>query len=121
MGRFTIRQVKTGIKFDLKAANGQTVLSSEVYTGLDACRKGMESVRKVAPTAPVEDRTEETAAPVPHPKFELYRDKSGLYRFRLKSRNGKVIGVSDTYRTKAGALEGIESVKINASGEIENA
>ena len=118
MGRFTIRQVKTGIKFDLKAANGQAILSSEVYTALDACRKGIESVRKVAPFAPVEDRTEEPFAPMPHPKFELYRDKSGLYRFRLKSRNGKVIGFSDAYRTKAGALEGIESVKVNASDGI---
>ena len=117
MEKFQIRQVKSGVKFDLKAANGQTVLTSEVYTAPDACRKGMDSVRKVAPTAPVEDQTEVPALPKPHPKFELYRDRQGLFRFRLKSRNGKVIGISDAYRTKAGALEGIESVKLNAANE----
>ena len=61
MEKFQIRQVKAGVKFDLKAANGQTVLTSEVYTAPDACRKGMDSVRKVAPTAPVEEGLQEDA------------------------------------------------------------
>jgi len=115
MDRFVIRQVASGVKFDLKAANGQRILTSEVYTSAEACRKGIESVRKVAPTAPVEDRTEEAPEVKPHPKFELYEDRSGQFRFRLKSRNGKVIGISDGYRTRAGALSGIESVKVNAA------
>lgn len=115
MDRFQIRQVTSGIKFDLKAANGQTILTSESYSALEACRKGIESIRKTAPTAPVEDRTEDPCIPKSHPKFELYRDRQGLYRFRLKSRNGKVIGSSDAYRTRAGALDGIESVRINAA------
>lgn len=118
MSRFVIRAVNTGVKFDLRAANGQTVLTSEVYKTEAACRKGIASVRKNAPAAGVEDRTEETSRSLPHPKFEVYRDKAGQYRFRLKARNGAVIAVSEGYSSKAGCLGGIESVKKNA-GEDE--
>ncbi|NEA35528.1 YegP family protein [Streptomyces sp. SID13031] len=48
-------------------------------------------------------------------KFELYEDKSGEYRFRLKAGNGEVIATgSESYKTKAAALNGIESIKKNA-------
>ncbi len=48
-------------------------------------------------------------------KFELYEDKSGGFRFRLKAANGEVIATSsESYQTKAGALNGIESIKNNA-------
>ncbi|VXB39136.1 YegP family protein [Aeromicrobium sp. 9AM] len=49
-------------------------------------------------------------------KFELYRDKSGEYRFRLKASNGQTIAVSEGYSSKSSALNGIESVKNNAPG-----
>ena len=49
-------------------------------------------------------------------KFELYEDKSGGFRFRLKSGNGEVIATSsESYESKAGALNGIESIKRNAA------
>ncbi len=48
-------------------------------------------------------------------KFELYTDKKGEYRFRLKAGNGEVIAVSEGYTTKASALNGIESVRKNAA------
>lgn len=47
-------------------------------------------------------------------KFELYKDRSGGFRFRLKAGNGEIIAVSESYKTKAGATTGIESVKTNA-------
>jgi uncharacterized protein YegP (UPF0339 family) len=48
-------------------------------------------------------------------KFELYKDKSGEFRFRLKAGNGEVIATSsESYETKAGALNGIDSIKRNA-------
>jgi uncharacterized protein len=47
-------------------------------------------------------------------KFELYSDKSGKYRFRLKASNGQIIAASEAYETKASARNGIESVKSNA-------
>ena len=47
-------------------------------------------------------------------KFELYKDTSGHYRFRLKAGNGEIIAVSEPYNSKASAENGIESVKNNA-------
>jgi uncharacterized protein YegP (UPF0339 family) len=48
-------------------------------------------------------------------KFELYKDKQGQYRFRLKSGNGQVIAVGEAYESKASALNGIDSVRRNAN------
>ncbi len=115
MGKFVIRRVKSGIKFDLFAANGQSILTSEVYTTEAACRKGIESIRKNAPAAKLENQTEEGFRVLTNPKFQLYQDKAGFYRFRLKARNGSIIGVSELYTGKAGALAGVESVRKNAA------
>ena len=118
MSRFVIRTLASGVKFDLRAANGQTIASSEVYATLAACRNGMESVRKNGPTAPVEDQTLPDGKALPNPKFELYQDKAGRYRFRLKAKNGRIIAVSEGYATKAACENGIESVRTNA-GDAE--
>lgn len=115
MSKFVIRTVNSGIKFDLKATNGQVILASEVYTTEAACRKGIESIMKNAPAANVENQTEEGYETLTHPKFEMYQDKAGEFRFRLKARNGEIIGVSEGYTAKAGCLNGIESVKKNAA------
>ena len=114
MSKFVIRTVNSGVKFDLKAGNGQTILTSEVYTAEAACRKGIESVAKNAPIANVENQTEEGWETLTHPKFEMYEDKAGEFRFRLKARNGEIIAVSEGYTAKAGCINGIESVKKNA-------
>lgn len=114
MGTFVMRTVPSGVKFDLYAANGQTILTSEVYHTATACRKGIESVRKNAPKANIEDQTGVASRALPHPKFELYTDKSGAFRFRLKARNGQIIAVSEPYSTKAVCRGGIESVQANA-------
>lgn len=47
-------------------------------------------------------------------KFELYNDKAGKYRFRLKAANGQVIAVGEAYESKSSALNGIDSIKRNA-------
>lgn len=115
MGKFVIRTVNSGIKFDLKATNGQVIATSEVYTTAAACKGGIESVKKNAPIANVEDQTVENFETVTHPKFEMYTDKAGQFRFRLKARNGEIIAVSEDYTTKASCENGIESVKKNAA------
>ena len=114
MGKFVIRNVNTGIKFDLKATNGQVIATSEVYNAKASCIKGIESVKKNAPIANVENQTVENYETVTHPKFEMYQDKAGEYRFRLKARNGEIIATSEGYTTKAACENGIESVKKNA-------
>ncbi len=48
-------------------------------------------------------------------KFELYKDKAGEYRFRLKAANGETIATSEGYASKSGAKNGIASVQKNAS------
>ncbi len=114
MGKFVIRNTNTGVKFDLKAGNGEVIATSEVYTTEDACRNGIASVQKNAPVANVEDQTVEGYAQEKHPKFEMYEDKGGEYRFRLKATNGQVIATSEGYKAKASCINGIESVKKNA-------
>jgi len=114
MGKFVVRTVPSGIKFDLKATNGQIIATSEVYEAKASCLNGIESVKKNAPISNVEDQTVENFEAITHPKFELYQDKAGEYRFRLKARNGEIIAVSEGYTTKANCENGIESVKKNA-------
>ena len=120
MSKFVIREVKSGIKFDLKATNGQVIATSEVYESKTACENGIESVRKNAPIANLEDQTVADFETVTNPKFELYRDKADQFRFRLKARNGQIIAVSEDYTTKAACENGIESVRKNAPiAEVE--
>lgn len=118
MSKFVIRRVPSGLKFDLHAANGQSILTSEVYTTLHACRKGVESVRRNAPVARLEDQTQPGWKELTNPKFQVYRDKAGAWRFRLRGRNGQIIGISEPYTAWAGCLGGIESVRKNAPEAI---
>ena len=114
MGKFVIRKTNTGVKFDLKATNGEVIATSEVYASEASCKKGIASVIKNAPVAAVEDQTVEGFAKEKHPKFEVYADKAGEFRFRLKATNGQVIAVSEGYKAMKSCLNGIESVKKNA-------
>ena len=98
MGKFVVKRTNTGIKFDLKAGNGEVIATSEVYTTEAACMKGIESVRNNC-VGEIEDQTVEEVVKQKHPKFEMYIDKAGEYRFR---------------QAKSGCLNGIESVKKNA-------
>ena len=114
MGKFVVKNVATGIKFDLKAGNGEVIATSEVYTSKSACLNGVESVRNNAPVAALEDQTVEGYAEEKNPKFEVYQDKKGEYRFRLKATNGQVIATGEGYVAKASCLNGVESVRKNA-------
>ncbi len=113
MGTFTIKKVASGFKFDLLASNGEVVATSEVYKTAAACRKGIQSVIVNAEKAAIEDLSA-LDAPIANPKFQLYRDKAGRFRFRLRSRNGSIIAVSEGYRARSGCLDGIESVRFYA-------
>ncbi|MBQ4382332.1 MAG: YegP family protein [Oscillospiraceae bacterium] len=113
MGKIVIRATKTGTKFDLKANNGEVIATSEVYASDNACKKGIASVMKNAPVANVENQTVEDFAHEKHPKFEIYNDKSGEFRFRLKATNGQIIATSEGYKSLSSCLSGVESVKKN--------
>lgn len=115
MDHFIIRQVATGYKFDLRSSNGEVIATSEVYRTEAACRKGIQSVRKNAPTAPAIDLSCDPLCS--NPRFELYQDRSGQHRFRLRARNGSIIAVSENYTAKSNCLDGIAAVRKYASEE----
>lgn len=114
MGKFIVKHTKAGYKFDLKAGNGETIAVSEVYSSEAGCLNGVESVKKNAPIANLEDQTVENPVTASNPKFEVYVDKAGEYRFRLKARNGENLAASEGYKAKASCLNGVESVRKNA-------
>lgn len=114
MGKFVMAKTKTGIKFNLKATNGEIIATSEVYKAEASCKKGIASVVKNAPIAALEDQTVEGYKVEKNPKFEVYTDKAGEFRFRLKATNGQIIAVGEGYKKKASCLNGIESIRKNA-------
>ena len=115
MGKFVMKTTATGFTFRLKAGNGEVIATSEVYSSEAACRNGIQSVMANAPAAALEDQTVEGYSVEKHPKFEVYQDKKGECRFRLKARNGEIIAVSEGYTAKASCLNGVESVRKNAA------
>lgn len=114
MGKFVVKPTAKGFKFNLKANNGEIIASSQIYASLRTCKAGIDSVRRNSVKANIEDQTVEDYAKAKHPKFEVYQDKAGEYRFRLKASNGENICASEGYKSKTSCLNGIESVKRNA-------
>ena len=115
MGKFVIKPAKSGgYVFNLKAGNGEIIANSEVYNSLDACKNGVQSVKTNAPAAALEDQTVEGFTTEKNPKFEMYTDKAGEFRFRLKAKNGQIIATGEGYKAKSGCKNGIESIRKNA-------
>jgi len=120
MGKYVIKDTKSGVKFDLKATNGEVILSSQSYHSLRSCKSGIASVVRNAPIAALEDQTVEDYEKQKCPKFEVYTDKAGETRFRLKAKNGQIIGVGEGYKKKSSCLNGVESIRKNAASAIES-
>ena len=122
MGKFIVKETEKTVHFNLVASNGEVIGSSQNYSTKDRCMNGIESVRKNAEAAKVEDQTVEGFETETNPKFEIYEDKAGEFRFRLKARNGEIILSSEGYKAKASCKNGIESVRKNASeAKVEEA
>ena len=113
MGKFIVKITKAGFRFNLLATNGQVIAASETYSTEDACLNGIESVRSSCLGA-IENQTVENFEVQTHPKFEVYQDKAGEFRFRLKARNGQIVAVGEGYKQLASCLNGIDSIKRNA-------
>jgi uncharacterized protein YegP (UPF0339 family) len=100
-GKFELKQAQNGkFYFNLKASNGQIILSSEAYDTRAAAMKGIESVRKNS----TNDK-----------RFERKTAKNGEAFFVLKAANGEPIGKSETYKTTRSMENGIASVTKNAA------
>ena len=128
MGKFIIKKTPSGaFNFSLLASNKQKIaVSSQVYTTKGACKKGMESVGKNAQRCIDEnrivDRTLKTPEEKTCPKFEIYLDKAGMFRYRLIAPNGESLAISeDGYKSKSSCMNGIKSVGVNAmNSQIED-
>lgn len=120
MGKFIIYKGDSGCSFHLKAANGETIGTSERYAGKSACMDGIESVIRNSEAAGVEDQTAKGARVRKDPKFMIYQDETGKYCFRLTDTAGQRILESQAYTAKASCQNGIRSVRLNAPmAEVE--
>lgn len=96
-----IKQTNSGYRFNLKADNGQIILTSETYASKAGCLNGVDSVKSNARYDSNYDRR---------------TSSNNKYYFNLKASNGQVIGTSEMYETTSGRENGIDSVKSNAPG-----
>lgn len=114
MGKFVIKKNSQGFTFNLLANNHEVIgTSGEVLSSKSTCKKSIESVRKIAPIAYLEDQTAPAYEVKKNPKFEIYRDKAGEFRFRLRAFNGEPILASEGYTAKVNCKNGIDSVRKN--------
>ena len=110
-GMFEIKKSKDDrYVFNLYAANHVIIATSQVYSSAKNALVGINSVITNAERAEIEDQTLKNVVTVPFPKWEIYTDKGGEYRFRLSASNGSCICHSQGYTTKASCKNGIESI-----------
>lgn len=101
MAKFEIKVAKDGqFYFNLKAGNGEVILSSEMYKAKASCENGIASVKKNA---------------ADEKKYDLKQAANGKWHFNLKAGNGEIIGSSQMYASEATAKKGIASVQANAA------
>lgn len=100
MGKFVITKRTNGeYQFNLKAGNGQVILTSEGYSSKANCQNGIDSVKT---NSQIDER------------FDRKTASNGKPYFNLKASNGQVIGMSEMYESTSARDNGIESVKTNA-------
>ncbi len=112
-GKFDVRKAKDGrFFFSLYASNGAVIAYSQIYSSLSSVNTGIKSVINNMDKAGIEDTTLKKVTTLPCPKWEIYIDKAGEYRFRLYATNGQcVCHSSHGYSTKSGCKGGIESIR----------
>ena len=105
MGKFEIKQRANGeYQFNLKAGNGEIILTSEGYTSKSSCKNGIDSVRNNS----IDDS-----------RYNRLKSSNNKDYFNLKARNGEIIGTSEMYESTTGMENGIQSVKNNAPDASE--
>lgn len=105
--KYEIKRAKNGcFMFNLKAGNGEPILTSEMYTTKAACKNGIRSVQKNCK----DER-----------RFEIRESKKGEPYFVLRARNHQIIGNSEMYSSTSACKSGIESVMRNGvTGVIDD-
>jgi large conductance mechanosensitive channel len=105
-------------RFRLRADNNKIVAVGESYEQYFSCKNSIKSIQKNC-NSPIEDTTIDGPR-IANPKFQVYKDKSENYRFRLIARNGEIIASSEGYETKESCLNGIKVVGQSCDAEVED-
>ena len=106
-------------RFRLRADNNKIIAVGEAYEQYAGCINGIKSVQKNS-NAPLEDTTVEGKR-FSNPKFQIYKDNAGKFRFHLNARNGEIIAESsEGYEAKDACLNGINVVRQSANAEIKD-
>lgn len=113
MGKFVIKRATGGFTFSFLGTDEKIIGSSEVYTSKTSAKGGIESVKRNA-TAVIEDQTQKDYKVEKTPKWEIFKDKSGGFRFRLIATNGKNVIHTSAFKTLAAANEGLSTIKKTA-------
>ena len=121
-GRFEINKSKDGKKyfFNLYASNKVGIATSQMYSSAQSALTGIKSVIANAADAPIEDQSLKKYDTLPYPKWEIYIDNGGKYRFRLNASNGSCVCHSQGYTTKTACKNGIDSIiRSSRNAEID--
>ena len=121
-GKFEINKSKDGKKFffNLYASNKVGIATSQMYSSSQAALNGVKSVIANAEKAPIEDQSLKTYETLPYPKWEIYVDNGGKFRFRLNASNGSCVCHSQGYTTKNACKNGIDSIiRSSKNAEID--
>ena len=122
-GFFEIKKSKDDrYVFNLYASNNVIIATSQVYSSSQSAINGAKSVIENASKAKIEDQTLKNFTPESFPKWEIYKDKAGQFRFRLSASNGSCVCHSQGYTNKANCKNGIESIiRTAANAKIDKA
>lgn len=119
MGKYVITKSEKNGKYHFNLVSKEPILSSQQYMARKGALKGIRSVTKNAPIAPVEDQTVKGFKKEGNPKFEIYQGKDKKFYFRLVAANGQPVGRSEGYNSKPAVKNGIKAVKANAKSAID--
>ncbi len=120
MPKFQVYKDAAGkYRFRLRADNNKIIAVGEAYETYASCMNGIRSIQRNF-NASVEDTTVEGQR-FSNPKFKIYKDNAGKFRFHLNARNGEIIAESsEGYETKDACLTGIAVVGQSATAEIKD-
>ena len=110
MCKFIIKQTNLGYVFEFQVSEKEIIDSFEVYSNRKSCLLDVQSVRRNVSVAKIEDQTKRNFEAITNPKFEVYLDEAGEFRFRLRARNNEIIFVSEGYKAKKSCMKGIYSI-----------
>ena len=120
--RFVYRKTDKGnYVYKLYSSNHRVIaIGGEPYSSLASMKTGIQSIIKNAADAPVEDQTLKKVVEQKCPKWEVYLDAKGEYRFRLKASNGNIVCITnDGYLSKPACKNGMQAIaKAAVNAEI---